>query len=479
MRLGRLTVLAVLAVAFAACMKDNPNYCGNAPDAGFNCLAADAAAHTEHPAPDAGDASDGDAHDDAADAADASDSKTPICVGDNDCVGTDAGTPACEINGDAGARCVECTKNTHCSGDKPVCDTKTDTCVQCTGEATNATLECKTGVLNLCDTTALSCVECLGNSNCSGAKPICDGKACRACKADAECGSPGICLDTGACATDTQTVFVEYNSNACPNADGTTSKPYCKAADAVAALVGNKSVIVIRGPIPDQLSFSSALAAPVTVVGRMNGTGEPPTIPLTVATGISVTAGAVIVRDLNITGGTSTSATGVLVNGVNVSLTIRRVSITTGKGTGVQTAGSATLVMDQCVVKDKSEDGLVVDSASYTVTNSAFINNGSGVRFTNTKGTQQFVLNTIVNSTGNAATCDLTNAQKLSASIVAGHVASCVPDNCVTTAPAFDSSGYHLTGHLSCPSAAPSTPNYDIDGDLRSAPIDCGADQFR
>jgi hypothetical protein len=442
-------------------------------------LAADAAAHEEHPAPDGRDAAGdalGDAHDDAADA---SDSKTAICMADNDCAGTDAGTPACEINGDAGARCVECTKNTHCGGDKPVCDTKADKCVQCTGEATNAGLECKTGTLNVCDMTAMSCVECLGNSNCSGAKPICDGKACRACKADAECGGPGICLDTGACATDAQTVFVEYNSNGCANADGTTSKPYCKAADAVAALVGNKAVILIRGPIPDQLSFSTALAGPVTVVGRINGTGEPPTIPLTVATGISVTAGTVIARDLNITGGTSTSAIGVVVNGANVSLTIRRVSITTGKGTGAQASGSSTLVMDQCVVKDKSEDGLVIDSASYAVTNSAFVNNGSGVRFTNAKGTQQFVFNTIVNATGNAATCDLTNAQKLSASIVAGHVASCMLDNCVTTAPTFDSSGYHLTGHFSCPSAPPATPNYDIDGDLRSAPIDCGADQFK
>ena len=38
----------------------------------------------------------------------------------------------------------------------------------------------------------------------------------------------------------------------------------------------------------------------------------------------------------------------------------------------------------------------------------------------------------------------------------------------------------HLTAPLACPATpTPPTPDHDIDGDPRTAPLDCGADQFQ
>ena len=41
----------------------------------------------------------------------------------------------------------------------------------------------------VCDAAANRCVQCNTNAECSGATPICDGNACRACRADGDCGA--------------------------------------------------------------------------------------------------------------------------------------------------------------------------------------------------------------------------------------------------------------------------------------------------
>jgi len=76
-------------------------------------------------------------------------------------------------------------------------------------------------------------------------------------------------------------------------------------------------------------------------------------------------------------------------------------------------------------------------------------------------------------------TCDSTNPQALADSIVVGLNDSCTLTNTITTMPSA-LSGYHLTAHLPCPATPASpVPDHDVDGDPRTPPLDCGADQFQ
>jgi hypothetical protein len=64
-----------------------------------------------------------------------------------------------------------------CSGDTPVCDESTGTCVQCTTDDTSAC----TGETPLCDEEANECVACLVDSDCEDA-------------AASECGADNTCV---------------------------------------------------------------------------------------------------------------------------------------------------------------------------------------------------------------------------------------------------------------------------------------------
>ena len=148
-------------------------------------------------------------------------------------------------------------------------------------------------------------------------------------------------------------------------------------------------------------------------------------------------------------------------------------------GLGIQADTGAQLTMDRCVVTGNTVGGLLINGASYTIQNSAFVNNGYGVKFnaTSIPRASAFSFSTIAGNTGNALTCDSTNAQTITDSIVLGVVDSCATINSVLTMPP-QLSGYHLMGHVNCPASSSSPPDHDIDDQLRTAPIDCGADQF-
>ena len=476
-------LLAVVSVA-VGCKERNPDYC---PDAGVmfhkSCSEYNASLDAQ---PDVTDARDAEGGGDAADAQDLADAveaapevKPPICVVDDDCR-TDGGTFACDTV-DGGAMCVECTKNEHCAGTKPVCDPAARKCVECTGAAANAALECKVdSKKSVCLASSQSCVQCLDDSKCSGVTPKCDGHICRACRSDAECGGENVCLDSGACAS-AEVIFVEFKAAGCAGATGASDKPFCNPSDAVAAVAAGKGfVIVIKGPASGPLLLDTPVTTTIVVVGRKNTAGESPVIPLGVLTGVHVSTGNVLVRDLAVTGGTAASAKGAVVTGAGVTLTLRNVSIDTGTGLGVQADTGATLAMDQCTVKNNPGGGLLINGASYNVTNSVFATSSYGVKFNVPKAPTSFAFNTVVANTSIAVSCDLSNPQTLTASIVAGFNDSCTLTNCVTTAPTFDAARpFRLTAHLACPMAPASFPDHDIDGDARTAPIDCGADQFK
>ncbi|HEX3903143.1 MAG TPA: hypothetical protein VH853_09845 [Polyangia bacterium] len=405
-----------------------------------------------------------------------SDSNTPICDQDagtcrgcdnvestTACRSLDAGTNACVSAADAGTRlgmCVACVSNKDCSGDKPVCDS-----------------------------TSNSCVGCLANSDCAGtasppsATPICEltGTStvpldtCRSCSKDAECGGPGICMADGHCAKDTEVIFVDEAATNCSSANGLSSNPYCSLPVGAAALTQGQNVLIILGTTGERLTLATPGINPVIV-------GRGAVIPAANGAAISVSSDTVLIRDLTVSGGTSNNTKGFLVTG-SAKVTLLRVTSNLTTGLGIDAETGTTLMMDECYLLNNSLGGVVVNGAIAKIQNTVIAGAstaGTGIQFNAPGAGTQFLFNTVVGYPI-AATSDPSDSVPLVDSIVVGPVQNCTVDTSITTQPTFSTSDpkpYHLTTHLACPKAVTSYPDHDVDGQPRTPPIDCGADEY-
>jgi hypothetical protein len=375
----------------------------------------------------------------------ACDLATKRCVGcleKTDCAGTQA--PACDT---ATKTCVGCLEKADCGGTTPACDTAAKTCVGCLEKSDCA------GATPVCDVGARTCVGCLEKSDCGGAKPICEAKACRGCKADSECADPGVCMDDGHCATSDEVVYVRNDVGVCSDpGPGTSGQPFCSPQPAIAALTASRSVLLLDGPAPMDRAAFNGLAFPAVVVGKNAAVINPGS-----GKGLFLTAGSVVrVRGLTISGGPGSL--------------------------GVQADTGAVLHMDRCLIQNNSVGGILINGAGYDIQNTIIANNAYGIKFSAAanSGSPRFAFNTVVMNAGNAATCDTSNPRLIVGSIVAGAIDSCDTDKTILSASAFDASRpFHLTGKLACPNGDPASfPDHDFDGDPRTSPVDCGADQF-
>jgi hypothetical protein len=463
MRLQALLVTAASALAFAACTKDNPNYCANAPL--HNCLYADA-----HPdrmeVGDGGDASDaGDATDGPLDAV--AEAK-PICTTDDQC-NPDGGTPACGAGDGGAAACVECTMDKHCAGTKAVCDATAQKCVECTG---SDTMDCKGKPGTVCKAATKTCVECTSNAQCSGTKPICDmnTNACRGCAADSECmASPGICVDwDGHCAAAAEVVTVQ-------GVTGCTPSPglFCRPNDALAARPTN-GVLVVKGAEPVGMIEPLTAATPdkILILGRNGG---------------SVAAGAGDLASLHLGGATKFWVRDLKVSGGTI---------------GILADGSTEVHITRCTVVSNPKGGIKTSMASFEITNSIIAGSGpgidtggvawGGVRLGDIPGGgfSKFANNTVVDNSSIGVSCT-SSTYDVSTSIVHGNqggdsvgcsgASCCGPTN---PDPKLDAN-FHLTSGSPCidqitPSM--STVTVDIDGQPRPTmlpgKLDCGADEL-
>jgi hypothetical protein len=344
------------------------------------------------------------------------------------------------------------------------------------------------GAPAVCETEAGACVECLVDNDCAAiTRPVCNVSmhTCGPCTTDAQCAAkdtsgPGICMTDGHCPISDEVIFVESVTSGCSNADGSSGQPFCTVAAGVAALRADRNVIVIRGAVGDRLALATTGFSPV-VIGRKSSANEDASIPATNTTAITVTSDTVLIRDLIVNAGTSSTASkGVVVSGAIAKLTLSNVQVNLTTGLGIQADLGAQLTMDRCAVTNNSVGGLLINGAGFDIQNSAFFGNGYGVKFSATPPprSSQFRFVTIAGNSGNALTCDSQNVVNVTDSIVVGFIDTCMALNSITTMPS-QLSGYHLTAHLACPmTLVSSAPDHDIDGQPRSAPIDCGADQF-
>jgi len=289
-------------------------------------------------------------------------------------------------------------------------------------------------------------------------------------------------MTDGHCAATSEVLFVEFNAAGCPNADGTSAKPYCAPNHAVAHLSSARNVIVIRGAVNNQMALATSGVSPV-VVGRKSSSGTDGSILAGPITALTISSDAALVRDLILNAGNTATSRGLLVTGASTHAMLLRLTSSIGTGLGIDAEAGATLQMDRCLVLNNSAGGVLINGAGYDIQNSVIAGNGlNGVKFTAAAGPvgSQFRFNTLVATSGNAVSCDPGNPQTVAASIVAGGNDSCAVSNSLTSAPAFDTSRpYHLTAKLPCPTGDPATfPDHDLDGDPRTKPLDCGADQY-
>jgi hypothetical protein len=450
----------VLALV-AACSKRTPGTCVNDGECGLGlyckldspgkntcAVRNDAGAGGSGGGAAPGDASDGP---DTGDAGDGAGGRSGGCSTSGEC--GDGGARVCDV--DAGV-CVGCLTRADCAGATPACDTITKACVACLGSGSGG--------------------------DCVGTTPVCEAKACRACRTDSECpADPGVCLADGHCATAGEAVFVEFKSAGCAGADGTSGGPFCTPNEGVAALTSARHVLVIRGAMSDRLVLSTIALRPV-VVGKKNASDDPASVPATAGTAIQILSDDVVVRDLAVGNGSVSGSKGIVVSNPSTKARLSNVTVSLTNGLGVQADSGAELDMDRCAVLNNSVGGILINGASYQIQNSVVAGNGYGMKFTATAipGAALAWFDTIVGSVGSAITCDPNNPQTLSDSIVAGLNDSCVLDDSATVAPAFASARpYHLTAPFPCPGVVgASFPDHDLDGSSRTAPPDCGADQF-
>jgi hypothetical protein len=474
----RSLMLAALAAALAAasCGKTlRPGYCRVDTDCpnGLKCDAREGGSWMCGEAgmsPDGGDARDGD----AGEVGDAADGPKPFqCTSTADCM--DAAMPGvCEPDA---RMCVQCTTSENtCSGNTPICsDTK---CVRCT-----ASPQCAGRDGGVCEPDAGACVECIPTeSNCTGQKPVCAGTRCVPCAKDSDCKTgPAVCMPDGHCASDGEVIFVDYGATTCPGS-GSSTTPYCTFTDAMGALDSARPALVILGPADGKLMLSTVDIKPL-VIGRKNAAGVDPSIPAGAGTAILVASDEVLIRNLLVTASSSLGAKGIVATGSSTKLSLVNVKVSLGMGLGLQADTGAELMMDSSYIENNSTGGLLINGASYSIENSVFAGNGYGIKFNATviPRASHVSFSTIVGNVGNAVTCDSTNTQTLTDSIVVGVNDSCTLMNCVQAMPTFRSAPppYHLMSHVSCPGMPSVVPTHDIDGDPRTGPtVDCGADQL-
>lgn len=395
----------------------------------------------------------------------------------------DSAAPVCDPDTVA---CVQCLNSTtDCTAPKPVCDTTAKSCVGCL-----ASTDC-TAPKPVCDTTAKSCVGCLVSAtDCGGTKPICDTQDCRACKSDSECvtalgADPGLCMPDGHCASGAEVVYaIQPTTSNCGTADGTLAKPYCTAQAAVdAARMGTQRIVLFRGAFGNVVATSTP--AQLTLIGQRGALINPGANIY----GFDVSGTAsVFVRDLTITGGTSSTGAAAHVGGVSATLNLVNIQISGNAGSGVVADGGGLIVMDRCVVKGGgglAPPSLKTTASPFHITNSVFASSsiGASLDAAPSGGDQTFKNNTIV-ANGSGTIC--TGSIQIAGSLFSGNTndsIGCTVASCCGPGDPMLTADYHLMAGSPCIDQLTPDPmiTHDIDGDPRPIGLksDCGADEFR
>ena len=285
---------------------------------------------------------------------------TPGATG---CSARTDGKTVCPTSGAAAGQCVECTADSQCTRDASKSFCVANACSGCQAAASDA-CSVRSAATPVCGTTGV-CVQCNTSADCAvTTQPICFSNACGPCTADSQCsaklgttGNPGVCMNNidGHCATDAETVYVQYSPATCLNSGtnaGAPSTPFCTARTGVnvAGTTTGKTLVVLTGALAD---FSISVPSKVlTVVGK-----NAVITPAPSTDGIDITAGEVFLRSIAVQG---SSSSGSQTNpGINA-------------GTGT------TLHINTCAVTGNLGGGILLNGGAFDIENTTVTANGPG-----------------------------------------------------------------------------------------------------
>ncbi len=358
------------------------------------------------------------------------------------------------------------------------------------------------------------CVECLASTDCvaTSEAPVCDTAAhtCGACTTHSDCPSEA-CLPTGACAPESDVAYVKAGATGGAPCD--QGAPCATLNEAIAA---SRPVIKVQGTAPiidDQDTvIDGATVTIVADIGAKLDRSNDGTLLEVKGSSVNVT-----ILDLEFLNGTDFSKPAILLGTGTTRLTLTRVKVTNNQGVGVS-AGGGFLTLSGCTISGNDGGGVVISAAEFDLTNNFIFANGEdagvlgGLRFDATNsGTRRFEFNTVSTNRGATATgvfCTAINTPvTFSNNIIYNNLGggartqvSPTLSNCLWTFsdigpgavvageankaddPLFvdPASNFHL--QPGSPAAAAANPaatlGFDIDGDVRSALKDIGADEI-
>lgn len=393
------------------------------------------------------------------------------CYKDNpNYVGGDGGPDADDMTGPA------CETSEDCTGSTPVCDDRQ--CVQCTAVNQEAC------------TPSLVC----GADN-----------QCRTCESHGECLLSQACLASGECADVDDVAYVAPGAT---GLDCTLEAPCGTLGEAVER--GRPVIKLAAGRTPSTATvrLTDRAIEVVAEPGAVLGSGPDSVIRLDGPTA------AATVSDVTVIGAQAPSVTTAAfsISDMGGALALHRVTVHLHQGPAIR-ATSGDLVVDRCNLVENTGGGIFVSDASFTISSSLIVYNGSatsmfgGVQITRPVEPSKFAFNTVAANVSNDVTrsgMDCTPAFPFKSSIVQGNAvtATCEASYTLFVPPLLSPGG---TGNIvGAPMFINTAPeNYaqstfyriaeesaasnvampdddvtmDIDGDLRSGTPDMGADE--
>ena len=361
------------------------------------------------------------------------------CSDNQECADKNAGTPFCSPDGactaDVPPACFDSDDCT-ASATAPICDTVAGVCESCNDGGGDAACEMRDGGnAPFCVTDgagAGACASCLDNTHCTADAPVCNAAAgtCSACKEHSDCAAySGVC-DAGACADESEVVYVQQMNSADTN-DCSKDMP-CTTINRGLAVVAadNQSKHFIR--ILDSANYSENITVngvTLSLIGNddtriTGGIDNQPTI--------TVAAGSILTLDTMTVRSAANSSTGIQCLASTSSVQLDRVIVEDNPGFGIEVSGCLLAVARSLIANNRS-GGITITSAGFDITNSFIAGNGSatsqvgGVIITNStsRTPQRFAFNTVVdNLTGSTAAASGVACTVPAADIEAGNVAT-------------------------------------------------------
>jgi hypothetical protein len=229
----------------------------------------------------------------------------------------------------------------------------------------------------VCDLAGtMMCVHCIApdqTSACTGTTPACgDDHTCRGCISHADCPGSNTCLPDGSCADPGQVAYVQQGGTGTPPCArgapcGTlqqgvdSSRPYIKIsgpgtlADNATTTIDGKAVTILADP-----------------GAKLDRTGDG-RILLVRSAGANAS-----IYDLEITGQTGPTDEAIQLepNGGAPTLLLSRVKITGGQGRGISTTGGILMVSQSTI--SGNGGGISVMNGTFVIVGNVFYLNGTG-----------------------------------------------------------------------------------------------------